>query len=50
VFAGQRDTLFVDGDPIAASQRRTTAGGVESFVVLELRRGETRTVTVSRGG
>lgn len=50
VFAGQRDTLFVDGEPIAASQRSTTAGGMESFVVLELRSGETRTVTVSRGG
>ena len=48
VFAGPSDTLFVDGEPFAARRRGTLTGGVESFVVLELRRGETRTVTVSR--
>ena len=47
VFAGPHDVLFVDGEPIAASQRRTMTDEVESFVILDLEQGETRTVTVS---
>ncbi|MEE8572656.1 MAG: hypothetical protein V3T20_05315 [Gemmatimonadota bacterium] len=48
VFPGLRDTLFVDGEPVAATHRRTMMGEVESFVVLDLQKRETRTVTVSR--
>ncbi|NNK47446.1 MAG: hypothetical protein HKP01_01090, partial [Gemmatimonadetes bacterium] len=47
VFAGQHDSLFVDGQAIAASHRRTPAGESESFVVLNLQEGEARTVAVS---
>lgn len=47
VFGGAHDTLLVDGEPVAALRRRTITGAVESFVVLELRNGEARTVRVS---
>lgn len=47
VFAGPHDFLAVDGEPVAASLRPTIWGGLESFVELELREGETRTVAVS---
>jgi hypothetical protein len=48
VFAGPHDSLTVDGEPVAASLRPTISGDFESFVELELRKGETRTVAVSR--
>ncbi len=47
VFAGRHDSLFVDGRAIAAARRRTMAGEFESFVVLDLQEGESRTVAVS---
>ena len=47
VFAGPHDSLSVDGEPVPASLRATSWGGLESFVELELREGETRTVAVS---
>lgn len=47
VFAGPHDSLFVDGEPVTASLRPTVRGGFESYVVLDLRMGETRTVSVS---
>ena len=47
VFAGPLDTLFVDGQPVAATSRRTLTGEVESFVRVDLPTGKARTVTVS---
>lgn len=47
VFPGSFDTLFVDGQPVAATSRLTLAGEIESFVRVELSMGETRTVMVS---
>ena len=46
VFAGRHEVLFVDGEPIAVTQRLTLAGEVESFVELDLERGGTRSVSV----
>jgi len=46
VFAGSHEVLLVDGEPIAATQRPTMTDEVESFVVLDIERGEARTVAV----
>lgn len=35
VFAGRRDTLYVDGEAVAA-RSRPASGGIESFVTVEL--------------
>jgi len=46
VFAGSHEVLLVDGEPIAATRRPTMTDEVESFVELDLERGQTRTVAV----
>lgn len=47
VFPGARDSLLVEGRAMPAESRPAPAGGFESFVIVELAEGQSKTVAVT---
>jgi hypothetical protein len=47
VLPGSHAELLVDGEAVPARRRRTRVGSFESFVVVDMERGQTRTVEVA---